>query len=57
LGISRQVYAIGLETDSLDGINRKWDQALEKLIPPRIVDRGPCKENILMGDQVEGQAG
>ena len=53
LGISRQVYAIGLETDSLDGINRKWDQALEKPIPPRIVDRGPCKENILMGDQVD----
>ncbi len=53
LGISRQVYAIGLETDSLDGINRKWDHALEKPIPPRIVDRGPCKENILMGDQVD----
>jgi len=53
LGISRQVYAIGLETDSLDGINRKWDQALEKPIPPRIVDRGPCKENILMCDQVD----
>ncbi|MFQ5541557.1 MAG: UbiD family decarboxylase [Candidatus Binatia bacterium] len=53
LGISRQVYAIGLETDSLDGINRKWDHALGNPIPPRIVDHGPCKENILKGDQVD----
>ncbi len=53
LGISRQVYAIGLETDSLDGINRKWDHALGNPIPPRIVKDGPCKENILHGDQVD----
>jgi len=53
LGASRQVYAVGLETDSLDGIHRKWDQALEKPIPPRVVKGGPCKENILMGDQVD----
>ncbi|MFQ5851076.1 MAG: UbiD family decarboxylase [Candidatus Binatia bacterium] len=52
LGVSRQVYAIGLETDSVEGINRKWDQALEKPLPPRIVKDGPCKENILMGDKV-----
>jgi UbiD family decarboxylase len=29
LGASREIYALGLETDSVDGINRKWDQALE----------------------------
>jgi UbiD family decarboxylase len=52
LGVSRQVYAIGLETDSVDGINRKWDHALEKPIPPRIVKEGPCKENILKGNKV-----
>lgn len=52
LGASRQVYAIGLESDSVEGINRKWDQALEKPIPPRIVKEGPCKENILIGDKV-----
>ena len=53
LGASREIYAIGLETDSVQGINRKWDQALEKPIPPRIVKSGPCKENILMGDKVD----
>ncbi len=52
LGASREIYAIGLETDSVEGINHKWVQALEKPIPPRIVKNGPCKENILMGDEV-----
>lgn len=53
LGASRQIYAIGLETDSVAGINRKWDHALEKPIPPRMVKDGPCKENVLMGDKVD----
>src|SRR3990172_807310 len=48
-----EIYAVGLETDTVEGINRKWDQALEKPIPPRIVKSGPCKENILMGDKVD----
>lgn len=52
LGASRQIYAIGLETDSVEGINRKWEQALEKPMPPRIVTGGPCKENILKGDHI-----
>ena len=55
LGASREIYAIGLETNSVDGINRKWDQALEKPIPPRLVKDGPCKENVLMGNQVDIQ--
>src|SRR3989338_3729457 len=53
LGASREIYAIALETDSVDGINRKWDQAIEKPIPPRIVKDGACKENILLGDKVD----
>jgi len=53
LGISREVYALGLETDSVEGINRKWDHALGNPIPPRVVEGGPCKENILNGDEVD----
>jgi UbiD family decarboxylase len=53
LGASHEIYAIGLETDSVEGINRKWDQAQDKPIPPRIVKEGPCKENILLGDKVD----
>ena len=52
LGASKEIYAIGLETDSVEGINRKWDHALENPIPPRIVKTGPCKENIWHGDKV-----
>jgi UbiD family decarboxylase len=53
LGASKEIYALGLETDSVEGINRKWDHALEHPIPPRMVKTGPCKENILHGDQVD----
>ena len=53
LGASKEVYAIGLETDSVEGINQKWDRALENPIAPRIVSTGPCKDNIWRGDQVD----
>jgi UbiD family decarboxylase len=53
LGASREVYAIGLQTDSVEGINRKWDHALGHPIPPRMVKEAPCKENILHGKDVD----
>jgi UbiD family decarboxylase len=53
LGASRDIYAIGLEVDSVEGINRKWDHALGNPIPPRIVSTSPCKENILHGRDVD----
>jgi len=53
LGASRHIYAIGLETDSVEGINRKWDHALGHPIAPRVVKEGPCKENILHGKDVD----
>src|SRR3990170_4628965 len=53
LGASREIYAIGLETESPDRIHEKWIQSLERPIPPRIVKGGPCKENILLGDNVD----
>ena len=52
LGASREIYAIGLETESVEGINRKWERALEEPIAPRVVKDGPCKENSLSGDKV-----
>ncbi|MGE5301934.1 MAG: UbiD family decarboxylase [Alphaproteobacteria bacterium] len=53
LGASKEIYAIGLETESVDGINKKWDRALENPIAPRMVSTGPCKENIWHGDRVD----
>ena len=52
LGAFKEIYAVGLETDSIEGINRKWDRALENPIAPRIVSTGPCKDNIWHGDQI-----
>ena len=37
----------------VEGINRKWDDALENPIPPRVVKQAPCKENILHGKDVD----
>ena len=53
LGASREIYALGLQTDSVEGINRKWDHALGNPIAPRMVKEAPCKENILHGKDVD----
>ena len=53
LGASRDIYAIGLETDSVEGINRKWDHALGHPLAPRMVKEAPCKENIFHGRDVD----
>jgi UbiD family decarboxylase len=53
LGASREIYALGLQTETVEGINRKWDHALGNPIAPRMVKDGPCKENILHGEQVD----
>ena len=37
LGASREIYALGLQTESVEGINRKWDHALGNPIAPRMV--------------------
>ena len=55
LGASREIYALGLQTETVEGINRKWDYALGNPIPPRMVSakNAPCKENILHGKDVD----
>jgi UbiD family decarboxylase len=55
LGASREVYALGLQTETVEGINRKWDYALGNPIAPRMVSakNAPCKENILHGKDVD----
>ena len=53
LGASREIYALGLQTETVEGINRKWDHALEHPIAPRMVKTAPCKENILHDKDVD----
>lgn len=56
IGGSRKIYAtaLGLPTTAnlLEAIAQKWSTAIKNPIAPKVVDRGPCKENILKGDEV-----
>ena len=49
---SREMYAIGLES-TIEGIHELWHSALHKPLEPELVNSGPCKENVLLGDEVD----
>ncbi len=49
---TRQRYALGLETTP-DKLHQEWLRRTEHPIPPTMVKTGPCKENILLGDEVD----
>jgi len=52
LGGSDEIYAMALGT-TLAGVEEKWLNALQRPVPPVLVAAGPCKENILRGDEVD----
>jgi len=52
LGASREIYALALET-TVDGIADKWTEAQSRPIRPEIVAKGPCQENVLIGEEVD----
>ncbi len=45
-------YALALET-SLDKLKDEWIKRTERPIEPRLVDSGPCKDNILLNGDVD----
>jgi 4-hydroxy-3-polyprenylbenzoate decarboxylase len=52
----RVALAMGLSKDApIREIYRVYDEALEKKIPPRVIEKeeAPCKENIMTGDEVD----
>lgn len=49
---SREMYAIGLETTA-EGIQEAWQSAFRKPMEPVSVSSAPCKENILLGKEVD----
>jgi 4-hydroxy-3-polyprenylbenzoate decarboxylase len=51
IGASTEVYAIGLLCKP-EEIREKWIKALENPIEPKIVDSGPVKEEIHVGERV-----
>ncbi len=49
---SRHRYALALETTPED-LHQEWIKRTAEALPPVIVKDGPCKENILKGDDVD----
>jgi 2,5-furandicarboxylate decarboxylase 1 len=59
LGASRELYATAIGAVSSNGqidkeaIHAKWMRALAAPVEPIIVKTGPCKENIMRGDDID----
>lgn len=49
---TRQRYALGLETTP-HRLHQEWLQRMAHPLPPTLVKTGPCKENILLGQEVD----
>jgi 4-hydroxy-3-polyprenylbenzoate decarboxylase len=52
LAASREIYRIGMGC-TLDKINETWTRAIAKPIAPRIVDKAPCHEIVIEGDELD----
>jgi 2,5-furandicarboxylate decarboxylase 1 len=49
---NRKRYALAIEAEP-ESIHEAWTERTERPIPPVVVDDGPCKENVLRGDDVD----
>jgi 4-hydroxy-3-polyprenylbenzoate decarboxylase len=50
---SRDIYAIGMQVENAAQITARWLEAQQHPIPPVLVDRGPVRENIYTGADLE----
>src|SRR6267378_4639698 len=46
----RYALALGIEADQLAA---EWNRRTKNLIPPVIVENGPCQQHVWVGDQVD----
>lgn len=58
LGGSKAIYAAALGLDGqsdnmLEAVALKWGRAIKEPISHKIVDNAPCKENVLVGEDVD----
>ena len=51
LGANTAAYATALDVE-VDGINDAWVKACRNAIPPKIVDKAPCQEVVITGNDV-----
>ncbi len=45
--------ALGMDTQDEKEITEEWIRRVEHPVPPKLVESGPCKENILTGDDAK----
>jgi UbiD family decarboxylase len=49
---NRKRYALAIEADP-ERLHEAWTERTERPLPPVLVDDGPCKENVVRGDDVD----
>jgi UbiD family decarboxylase len=49
----RFLWALGMEGTDIRRFNEEWRKRTQKLLEPVMVKSGPCKENIIRGEQVD----
>ncbi len=54
LAANAEIYRIGMDCP-LDAIGEKWNHAIANPVPVRAVDRAPCQEQVLTGDDLRGE--
>jgi UbiD family decarboxylase len=52
LAASREIYRIGMGC-ALEEINETWTRAVAKPIAPRVVEKAPCHEIVIEGDELD----
>src|SRR5690242_11713388 len=54
IAANREIYSIGMGAP-LSEIQGKWDHAIARPIPPRVVERAVCHEVVHQGEDLEGE--
>lgn len=49
---TRRRYGLAMDCEASE-TQREWNRRAEKLVPPVLVDRGPCQENVFLGDDID----
>lgn len=54
---SPEIYRHAVGASDIAEIPKVWGRAFGNPLPPIVVETGPCKENVLVGDALDGTAG
>ena len=50
-----EIYCIGMNVARIEDIGPAWERAIANPIAPRIVERAPCHEVVITGNDLEGR--